>query len=148
MDFQTMNKQRKLMLIFSLIGLIAMFLPWVRISFLGMGTSVNGMHDMGIVIFICFLGCGLLSLAGKQDLALDKSMWLISLILSGVAALIMIIFFFKSTDVMSFLSFGFYISAIAALGLLFIVYQYRVPGYSIGDSFDELKKKVDNKSSN
>lgn len=65
MDFQTMNKQRKLMLIFSLIGLIAMFLPWVRISFLGMGTSINGMHDMGIVIFICFLGCGLLSLAGK-----------------------------------------------------------------------------------
>lgn len=148
MDFQTMNKQRKLMLIFSLIGLIAMFLPWVRISFLGMGTSVNGMHDMGIVIFICFLGCGLLSLAGKQDLALDKSMWLISIILSGVAALIMIIFFFKSTDVMSFLSFGFYIAAIAALGLLFIAYQYRAPGYNIRDSFDELKKKVDNKSSN
>ena len=55
LNFQTINKQRKFMLILSALGLICMFLPWVKISFLGMGASTNGMHGIGILVFICFL---------------------------------------------------------------------------------------------
>ncbi len=35
MNFQTMNKQRKFILIAAAVGIIAMFLPWVKISFFG-----------------------------------------------------------------------------------------------------------------
>lgn len=35
MNFQTMNKQRKFVLIPAAAGIISMFLPWVRISVFG-----------------------------------------------------------------------------------------------------------------
>ena len=34
MNFQTMNKQRKFVLIAAAIGVISMFLPWISISIL------------------------------------------------------------------------------------------------------------------
>ncbi len=143
MDFQTMNKQRKFLLIVSGIGIIAMFLPWIRISIMGIvAGSTNGMHDTGIIVFLCFLGCGLIALMGNQTKALEKTMWMICMLLAGISALIMIISFFKMMDAMSFLSVGFYLAFICSLALLFVAYNYRNAGYNIRDGFDELKKQV------
>lgn len=143
MDFQTMNKQRKFLLIVSGVGIIAMFLPWIRVSILGIvAGSSNGMHGSGIVVFLCFLACGIISFMGDQAKALEKTMWMITLLLAGIAALIMIIHFFRVMDAMSFLSIGFYLALICSLALLFIAYNYRNSGYNIKDGFDELKKQV------
>jgi hypothetical protein len=54
MNFQTMNKQRKFVLIAAGVGIISMFLPWVSVSVLGFSQTVNGMHDKGILVFLCF----------------------------------------------------------------------------------------------
>ncbi len=146
MNFQTMNKQRKFMLIVAAIGAISMFLPWITISFLGMSNSVNGMRDTGILIFLCFLAAGVIALMGDQTQALDKTMWIIALAASGLAALLMIIFFLRSMDALSFLGTGFYLALLASLALLFVVYNYRNTGYNIKDGFDSLKNSMGEKN--
>jgi hypothetical protein len=149
MDFQTMNKQRIYLLIVSGIGVIAMFLPWIRISIMGIvAGSTNGMHDTGILVFLCFLGCGILAFLGDQAKPLDKTMWMITMLLSVIAAAIMVIWFFRMTDAMSFLSFGFYLALICSLALVFVAYNYRNAGYNLKDGFDDLKKQVGDKTSN
>ena len=51
MNFQTMSKQRKFVLIASAIGIISMFLPW----FSFFGFRISGMHGVGILVFLCFV---------------------------------------------------------------------------------------------
>ena len=149
MDFQTMNKQRKYLLIISGIGIIAMFLPWIRVSVLGIvAGSTNGMHDTGILVFLCFLGCGIIAFMGDQVKTLEKTMWMITMLLAGLAALIMVIHFFRMMDVMSFLSIGFYLALICSLALLFVAYNFRNAGYNLKDGFDDLKKQVEDKTKN
>jgi len=67
MNFQTMNKQRKFVLIAAAVGIISMFLPWI--SFFGF--SINGMHGSGIVVFLCFAVSGIISLLGDQTKNLE-----------------------------------------------------------------------------
>ena len=144
MNFQLMNKQRKFILIAAANGIIAMFLPWIRVSFLGFTAgSVNGMHDWGILVFLCFLGAGIITIMGDQTKTLDKTMWMISLIAGGLATLIMVLFFLKAMDAISFISFGFYIALIASLGILYSAYVYKAAGFSIKDGFDSLKGDIE-----
>jgi hypothetical protein len=51
MDFKTMSKQRKFILIASSVGIIAMFLPWIDVIMI----NQNGLHGKGIVVFLCFI---------------------------------------------------------------------------------------------
>ena len=147
MNFQLMSKQRKFILIAAGIGIIAMFLPWIRISILGfVGGSINGMHDWGILVFLAFLVAGGITLMGDQTKTLDKTMWMAALIAGGVAALIMVIFFLKAMDAISFLSFGFYLALLASIGVLYSAYVYRPSGYNIKDGFDSLKSDIEKKT--
>src|SRR6185437_16028302 len=117
MNFQTMNKQRKFILIAAAVGIISMFLPWV--SFLGF--SISGMHDKGIVVFLCFVASGIIAYLGDQTKNLDKTMWTVALIAGALALLMIVWFYFQASDSYegtSFLGFGFYISGIASLGIL------------------------------
>ena len=90
MNFQTMNKQRKFILIAASVGFIAMFLPWIKISFFGMSSSVNGMHGSGILVFLCFIGAGVVAFLGDQTKNLDKTFWFIALACGALASLIMV----------------------------------------------------------
>ncbi|MCP9752100.1 hypothetical protein EGI32_14120 [Ferruginibacter sp. HRS2-29] len=144
-----MNKQRKFILIAAAIGVIAMFLPWVSISVMGMSFgNVNGMHGFGILVFLCFLGCAGITLVGDQTKPLDKTMWMISLIASGLAALIMIINFLRALDAISYFSVGFYLAIAASLAVLFATYQYRAAGFNVKDGFDSLKDDIEKKTKN
>ena len=87
MNFQTMSKQRKFILISAAVGIIAMFLPWV--SFFGF--SMNGMHGDGFIVFLCFAGAGVVAFLGDQTKTLDKTFWFIALACGGLASLLMII---------------------------------------------------------
>jgi len=146
MNFQTMNTQRKFMIIAAGVGLIAMFLPWIKISMFGFGSSINGFHDTGILVFLCFAACGVIAFLGDQETALSKTMWMASLIAGGLAALLMVIFFLRALDAISYISYGFYLALLAALGLLFAVYQYRAAGYNVKDGFDSLKDDINKKT--
>ncbi len=149
MNFQTMNKQRKFILIAAAAGVVSMFLPWVRVSFFGMSSSVNGMHGSGIVVFLCFAAAGVVAYLGDQTKNLDKSFWFIALVCGGLATLIMLWNFIDASDLgMSFLSIGFYLAALASVGVLAAAYLFRNPSDSIKSGFDSLKSDIEEKTKN
>lgn len=149
MNFQTMNKQRKFVLIAAAVGIISMFLPWISISMFGANESINGMHDKGILVFICFAASGIIAYLGDQTKNLDKTMWAITLLAGAIALLMIIWFYFQATNNSflgsSFIGFGIYISALASLGILIAAYMFRSPTDNLKDSFNSMKKDIESK---
>ncbi len=146
MNFQTMSKQRKFILIASAAGVVSMFLPWVSISLFGYTQSVSGMHDIGILVFLCFVASGAIAYLGDQTKNIDKTKWGIVLAAGTIAVLSIIYFYFKMSESImgsSFVGFGLYISAIAALGVLGSAYMLRSPTDNIRDSFNNIKKDIE-----
>src|SRR5437868_4442300 len=128
MNFQTMSKQRKFVLIAAAVGVISMFLPWISISVLGFTQSENGMHDIGILAFLCFIVSGVIAYMGDHTKSLDKNTWGIVLIAGILALLSAIWFYHKATDSImgtSLVGFGLYISIVAAIGVLAAAYLFR-----------------------
>jgi peptidoglycan/LPS O-acetylase OafA/YrhL len=150
MNFQTMNKQRKFVLIAAAIGIISMFLPWI--SFFGF--TINGMHGSGILVFLCFIVSGIIALLGDQTRNLDKTMWGITLIAGAIALLVILYFLIDSSGNSNLFgsatgfSFGFYLSGLAAIGVLASAYLFRSPTDSLKDSFSGMKKNLEDKISN
>jgi peptidoglycan/LPS O-acetylase OafA/YrhL len=150
MNFQTMNKQRKFVLIAAAVGIISMFLPWISVSVLGFSQTVNGMHDKGILVFLCFAASGIIAYLGDQTKNLDKTMWAVTLIAGALALLMVIWFYFQATGNDnpfggSFIGFGLYISALAALGILIAAYMFRSPTDNLKDGFNSMKKDIESK---
>ena len=145
MNFQAMNKQRKFILIAAVVGFIAMFLPWFDM----MVFSINGMHDKGILVFICFVVAGAIAYLGDQTKSLDKTPWFIVLIAGALATVLMIWFFIESTGGYGVpLAFGFYLAGLAAIGVVVSAYIFRSPGDDIKSGFDSLKDKIEQKTKN
>jgi hypothetical protein len=148
MNFQTMNKQRKFVLIAAAVGIISMFLPWISISIFGYTQSQNGMHDIGILAFLCFIVSGAIAYLGDQTKNLEKNMWGIVLAAGALALLSAVWFYFKINDSImggSLVGFGLYIAAVAAIGVLGSAYLLRSPTDSIKDTFNSMKKNIGNK---
>ena len=148
MNFQTMSKQRKFVLIAAAAGVISMFLPWVSISLFGYTQSVNGMHDIGILVFLCFIVSGALAYLGDQTKNLERNMWGIVLAAGAIAILSIVYFYFKMSESImgsSFVGFGLYISALAAIGILASAYLFRSPTDNIKDSFNNIKKDIESR---
>lgn len=153
MNFQTMSKQRKFVLIAAAAGIISMFLPWISVSVLGFSQTVNGMHDKGILVFLCFAASGIIAYLGDQTKNLEKTMWGITLIAGALALLLVVWFYFQATGNDnpfggSFIGFGLYISGLAALGILIAAYAFRSPTDNIKDSFNHIKKDIESKMGN
>src|SRR5689334_2915365 len=117
MNFQTMSKQRKLILIAAAVGVIAMFLPWWSIDMGFVGGSVSGMHGEGIVVFLAFVGAIVLCVMGDQTKTLSRQNWMLTLIAGGLAALITLITFFNAPP-LGDRGFGLYIALLAAIGVV------------------------------
>lgn len=138
MNFQTMSKQRKAILIAAAVGVVSMFLPWVSISIAGFGASANGMHGSGILVFLCFVAAGVLAYMGDQTTNLAQTAWMIALIAGGIAALIMVINFFDAST-SGLLSIGFYGALLASIALVVCAFLFRSAGQSLQSGFDSLK---------
>lgn len=148
MNFQTMSKQRKFVLISAIVGFISMFLPWVSISIFGYTQSVNGMHDKGIFVFICFVVSGLIAGLGDQTKNLDKTMWSATLLAGAIALLFTIWFYFQATSSImgsSLIGFGVYLAAIASVGILASAYIFKSPGDNLKDGFNNMKRDIESK---
>ena len=153
-NFQKMNKQRKFVLIAAAVGIISMFLPWISFSISLFGysqntQSYNGMRGIGILVFLCFIVSGAIAYLGDQVKNLDKTMWGIVLAAGALALLCIIGFYFNKSSASGMASInaglGFYIAAIAAIGILGSAYLFRSPTDNIKDSFDSIKKNIENK---
>lgn len=147
MNFQTMSKQRKFILIASAAGIVSIFLPWVRISILGFTENVNGFHGNGILVFFCFAACAIIAYLGDQTKNLDKTMWAITLIAGALAALIVIwdIMDANRNPFGNFLGFGIYISALAGVGIVLAAFLFRSATDSLRSGFDSLKHDIESK---
>jgi hypothetical protein len=150
MDFQTMNKQRKYILIAAAVGVVSMFLPWLKISIFGIEGSMNGMHDKGIIVFICFVVAGGLAFMGDQTTNLTRTSWFIALVCGALATLMMLWFLLDISGNIdsSFIGFGFYLSALSAIAVLVSAYLFRAPGDDIKSGFDSLKSNIEQKTKN
>ena len=143
MNFQTMSKQKKFVLISAVVGIISMFLPW----FSFFGYRISGMHGIGILVFLCFVSAGITTLLGDQTKNLDKTMWLVTLIPAALATLIIIgkIIDASASEIGSLLSFGIYLAGLAALGMLLSAFLFRSPTDNIKDSFESLRNDINSK---
>ena len=160
MNFQTLNRQRKFILIAALAGLIAMFLPWVTVSagnLLGgldgsengpsMSVSENGMHGSGIIVFLAFALAIALSLLNEQTRTLERTSWLCALAAGAVAMLFTVILLANTPTgsviiAKSSVGYGAWISLLASAGVLASAWLFRTPGYTLKGSFDQLKKDL------
>jgi peptidoglycan/LPS O-acetylase OafA/YrhL len=138
MNFQTMSKQRKMILIAAAVGVIAMFLPWWSVGIFG---SVNGLHGEGILIFLCFLAAGALAAMGDQTKNLDRTNWMLTLIAGGVASLILVIRFLSWLEILGAISIGFYLALAASFAIVVFAYAQRTAGETLQGGFDSLKNK-------
>ena len=117
------HKQKLYALILAGVGVIAMFLPWWKISFGGYGGlggySISGMHELGILAFIGFAGAGIATFVmGDKTKPYGGQEKTIVAACFGGAALITLVQFLRQT---SFVSFGLFLALIAGiLGALWV----------------------------
>ncbi|MGB8191343.1 MAG: SHOCT domain-containing protein [Chitinophagaceae bacterium] len=151
MNFQTLNKQRKFILIAALLGVIAAFLPWKTVSAglfgQSMSEGISGFNGIGILTFLAFVVAGILAIAGDQLKPLDKTMWLGALA-AGVIALIGPIVNIINTSgsglgfVEISVGFGCWIALVAALGVAGSAWLFKSPEDSLKGGLDSLKKNI------
>lgn len=135
MNFETMSKQRKMILIAAAVGIISMFLPWVSVF----GYSVNGMHGWGVLVFFCFVAAGVLAYMGDQTKNLSRTAWMATLIAGGIASLITVINFINALDVLRAVGIGFYLSLAASLAVAAFTFMNRAPEDNLQNGFDSLR---------
>src|SRR4051812_44299236 len=124
MNFQTMNKQRRFILLASVSGIISVFLPWVDTAF----HNYNGFNVFGILVLLCFITSGTISIVGNKKLPLYNS-WIIALTAGCIAVLVIAIFFLIKLDsilsIMSVFSYGFFIALLASIGVITAAFIFR-----------------------
>lgn len=142
MNFQTMSKQRKFILILAIIGVISIFLPWYSVALYNM--SINGFHGSGIVVFLAFVCAVIVALMGDQTKSLDRTMWMVALVAGGLAFLITLIDTASSGLGFGFAGIGFWIALIASAGVTLSAWVFKGAGITLKEGIDELKKNISN----
>jgi FtsH-binding integral membrane protein len=114
--FSSLHKQKLYALIAAAVGFIAVFLPWWSFGFFG---SISGLHDLGVLVFLAFIGAGVLCFLGDKTKPFDGQFKLITAACFAGAALFTLIQFIRiSTGA----SYGIFLSLIAGIGGAVIVY--------------------------
>lgn len=150
MNFNTLHKQRKAILIAAVIGVIAVFLPWITVGFLGQSIHRNGFHGIGILAFLALAGAGAVSLLGNQSSSLDKGIWFAALALGGLALLAVVIFIVNTSNdlgsVGGFAGVGFgiglWLTLIGSAGVVAAAWLLKSPGDSLRGGFESLKNNI------
>ena len=129
MENLNLHKQKLYAVIVAAVGLLAMFLPWWKVSFGGYGGfggggySINGMHEIGLLAFVGFVAAGVVTFVmGDRSKPYDGQVKMIAAASFGVAALIAIIQFARQSK---FTSFGLYLAIIAGIAGAVIVYMMK-----------------------
>jgi hypothetical protein len=120
MEQMNFHKQKLYALIAAGVGLISCFLPWWSFSFGPFGSySVNGMHEIGILSFLGFIGAGVLCFLGDKTKPFDGQFKMIAAGCFAGAGLIALIQFLRQT---SFASFGIWLAILCGIAGAVVVY--------------------------
>ena len=144
MNFQTMSRQRKFIMIAAAAGIISVFLPWVTVSIFGESQSTNGFRSYGIVVFLAFAATSIISLSGNQTKTLDQTMWIIAMSTGIIALLFAIIFLTNMSGGFGMVhgGFGIWIAITASAGIIISAWMFKNPGDSLQSGFESLKKSM------
>ena len=123
------HKQKLYALILAAIGIISCLLPWWKISYGGyggFGVSINGLHELGWVTFLAFIGVGVITFAmgdkSKPYMGQEKTYAAAAF---AVAAAIALIQFLRQTK---YVSFGIFLAiAAGVLGALWVWGMVKMP---------------------
>src|ERR1041385_160037 len=120
MENVNLHKSKIFAIVIALVGIISHFLPWWHVSYNnqffnagGLSYSINGLHKLGIISFICFIAAGIVPVVmGDKTKPFEGQEKMITAICFGAAA-----FFAVLTLVfnLKFLSFGIFIAIIAGI---------------------------------
>ena len=156
MPVKNMHRQRKLLLIAAAIGFISVFLPWVRMDVggflqgMGVDTSVNGFRSVGILVFLCFLVTGVLSITGNQQARLEKTPWMIALG-AGVVALLGAIGFLVGAKnnmkmgmglVDTIPGIGIWLAMLSSIFIVAVAWLLKATGQTLADGLTSVKKNI------
>jgi hypothetical protein len=125
MEQMNLHKQKLYALIIAAVGIISCLLPWWHVSFGGYGfgggggVSINGLHKLGIVAFLGFIGAGIVPFViGDKSKPFEGQDKMITAACFGGATLFALITLLANS---SYLSFGIFIAiAAGAIGALFV----------------------------
>jgi len=140
-----------MILIAAAIGLISVFLPWIKFSASMFGNeiaseSINGFHGWGVLAFLAFAVACVLSLMGDQTKTLDKTMWMVTLAMGVVALFAVVIRLLNSgpVEMVAEVKFGFgiWIALAASLGTLAAAWMFKNPEDTLKDGLESLKKGI------
>lgn len=116
-----LHKQKLYALIVAAAGVVFCLLPWWKISFggYGVGASINGLHELGWLTFLGFIGAGVVTFVmGDKSKPYEGQEKMIAAACFAVAGGIALIQFLRQTR---FASFGIFLSiAAGVLGALWV----------------------------
>lgn len=118
MEQMNFHKQKLYALIAGIVGVISCFLPWWSLGFFG---SINGMHDLGIIAFLGFLGGIACCLLEDKTKAFEGQMRLIAAGCFAGAAIFTLIQFARVSGFVG-TGFGLWLSFLAGIAGAVIVY--------------------------
>lgn len=150
MNFQTINRQRKFILISAAIGVISVFLPWTSISIFGSTESRNGFHGFGILVFILFLSEAIITRIGNQAQPLEKNHWFLVIVSGGiglVSVVIKITSFFNTTNGDLGLPYvhvgaGVWLCLASSAAILLFAWLYKNPADNLKNGYEGLKRSI------
>jgi hypothetical protein len=115
-----LHKQKLYALIVAGIGVISCILPWWRISYGGFGgVSINGLHELGWISFLGFIGAGVVTFVmGDKTKPYDGQEKMYAAACFAAAGAIALIQFLRQTK---FVSFGLFLAiAAGVVGALWV----------------------------
>ena len=117
MEQMNFHKQKLYALIIAGVGVISCLIPWYSLGFFG---SKNGMHELGIITFLGFVGAGVVTfIGGDKSKPFDGQFKLIAAGCFAAAGLFALITFLRQTH---FTAFGLWLAIIAGIGGALLVY--------------------------
>jgi hypothetical protein len=128
MENLKLHKSKLYALILAAVGVIACILPWWHISYggYGIGVSINGLHELGWISFLGFIGAGVVTFAmGDKSAPYVGQEKMITAACFGGAGAIALIQFLRQTH---YVSFGIFIAiAAGVLGALWVWGMVKMP---------------------
>jgi hypothetical protein len=150
MNFQTINRQRKFILIIAAIGIISVILPWISISIFGSTESRNGFHGLGILVFILFLSEAIITRIGNLAQPLEKNHWFLVILYGGIGLLSVVIkitSFSNTTNgdlVLPYarLGAGIWLCLASSAAIILFAWLFKNPSHNLKNGYEGLKRSI------